>query len=53
MRKKILIAGLIGLGIGLLGALVYATTTDWNFTTPTDYTVSDANKVEVAGGVAK
>ena len=52
MRRKILVTLAIGatLAIGLF--LAYATATNWPFTTSGDYTY-DADKIEVAGGVAR
>ena len=53
MREKLIILGLV---IGLIGfgkGIAFADSATWDFTTPGDYTVSDAEKVEVADGVAK
>ncbi|MBU1524734.1 MAG: hypothetical protein KKG50_08775, partial [Candidatus Omnitrophica bacterium] len=53
MRKRILIglAVITTLAIGLYFA--YAAITNWPFTLSSNYTVSDSNKIEVAGGAAK
>jgi len=53
MRQKLIILGLV---IGLVGfgkGAALADTQSWPFTTAGNYTVSDADKVEVADGVAK
>ncbi|MFH1901116.1 MAG: hypothetical protein ABIK26_02560 [Candidatus Omnitrophota bacterium] len=45
MKQKILIGLGIAVSVGIGLFLAYAATTNWPFTTATDYTVSDANKI--------
>jgi len=52
MEKKLLIVLVVALVLGA-SSRAWADTINWPFTIAGNYTVSDATKVEVAGGVAK
>jgi len=50
---KILLTGLAVALVARFASWAWGDTINWPFTTAGNYTVSDATKVEVAGGVAK
>ncbi|MBU1810150.1 MAG: hypothetical protein KJ629_03300 [Candidatus Omnitrophica bacterium] len=53
MKRKILVGLAAAVSVGVVVWLAYAAVSNWPFTLSSNYTVSDSNKVEVAGGVAK